>query len=93
MEFKDLKREIEKNISTKPDTWRYGQFVFNYIDEKYGDARCVQFIDDIDCFYDDFSQWYVYFSCIKCVKCQLFHPTSFSTNRKIFPHAHAPDLP
>lgn len=53
MEFKDLKREIEKNISTKPDTWRYGQFVFNYIDEKYGVARCVQFIDDIDCFYDD----------------------------------------
>ena len=38
---------------SKPNNWRDGQFVFNYIDEKYGVARAVQFIDGVDCFYDD----------------------------------------
>jgi hypothetical protein len=32
---------------------RYGQSVFNYIEEKYGVARYVQFNDGIDCFYND----------------------------------------
>lgn len=37
----------------KPDNWRDGQFVFNYIDCKYGVARAVQFVKRIDCFYND----------------------------------------
>ena len=37
----------------KPKELRDGQFVFNYIDKKYGVARAVQFSEEIDCFYDD----------------------------------------
>ena len=36
-----------------PKSWRLGQAVFNYIDERYGVARTVQFGHNIDCFYDD----------------------------------------
>ena len=36
-----------------PPHWRKGQFVFNYIDEIYGVARHVQFVDHVDCFYND----------------------------------------
>lgn len=46
-----LKEEIFKN--EKPQFWRDGQFVFNYIDSVYGVARDVQFKDGIDCFYRD----------------------------------------
>ena len=54
-----------KNISIKelkelvygvqiPTHWRHGQFVFNRVEELFGKvAREVQFIDRIDCFYDD----------------------------------------
>lgn len=36
-----------------PKCWRKGQSVFNIVDAKYGVARDVQFIDGIDCFYDN----------------------------------------
>ena len=37
-----------------PKNWRIGQFVFNRVEELFGDiARKVQFIDKVDCFYDD----------------------------------------
>ncbi len=36
-----------------PKCWRKGQSIFNIIDSKYGVARDVQFIDGIDCFYDN----------------------------------------
>jgi len=40
--------------ANKPKDIRKGQAVFNYIEEAYGEvAREVQFIDDIDCFYND----------------------------------------
>lgn len=46
-----LKEEI---FSQEIPSWsRKGQFVFNYIDEKYHVARAVQFIDHVDCFYND----------------------------------------
>jgi hypothetical protein len=49
--------EFRANILTammkKPKEWRDGQFVFNYIDEMYGVARSVQFMDGVDCFYND----------------------------------------
>ena len=33
--------------------YRYGQSVFNIVDQYIGLARTVQFCDGIDCFYDD----------------------------------------
>lgn len=53
MIFEDFRDEVFEAINKKPSYWRDGQAVFNYIDEIYGVARQVQFIDDIDCFYDD----------------------------------------
>lgn len=49
------KEELSKEIFDypKPDYIRKGQHVFNYIDRKYNVARDVQFLDKIDCFYDD----------------------------------------
>lgn len=49
--IEELKKEIQN--TPKPNNWRQGQFVFNYIDEVYGVARIVQFHDGVDCFYDD----------------------------------------
>lgn len=53
MRFEELKREIIEAMKDKPRYIREGQFVFNYIDEKYGVARAIQYEDKIDCFYDD----------------------------------------
>jgi hypothetical protein len=53
MTFDDLKKEVMTQMENKPSCWRNGQFVFNYIDEKYGVARTVQFVDKIDCYYLD----------------------------------------
>ena len=37
-----------------PTHWRHGQFVFNRVEALFGRvAREVQFVDHIDCFYDD----------------------------------------
>ena len=36
-----------------PKEWRRGQFVFNRVDKLYGVARSVQFVDRVDCFYND----------------------------------------
>ena len=49
------KEELLKEIFDYPrlDYIRKGQHVFNYIDRKYNVARDVQFLDKIDCFYDD----------------------------------------
>lgn len=47
-------QDIYGEMTNKPKDWRKGQFVFNYIEENYGDvAREVQFQDKIDCFYND----------------------------------------
>jgi hypothetical protein len=51
--FDDLKNEVMTAMENKPKQWRKGQFVFNYIDEVYGIARHVQFVDKVDCFYLD----------------------------------------
>lgn len=37
----------------RPFSWRRGQAVFNYIDSKYSVARDVQFLDGVDCYYND----------------------------------------
>lgn len=46
-----LKQEI--NSVPKPEQWREGQFIFNMIDQLYGVARHIQFVEKVDCFYDD----------------------------------------
>lgn len=53
MTFEELKNEVYSVMQNKPEQWRKGQFVFNYIDATYGIARTVQFEDHIDCFYND----------------------------------------
>jgi type IV secretory pathway VirB4 component len=53
MTVEKLTDEIMSNLKNKPHNWRIGQFVFNYIDEVYHVARTVQFIDKVDCYYDD----------------------------------------
>ena len=51
--FKDHVKHIAKSIIEESPRIRYGQAVFNYVDEKYGVARIAQFDYGIDCFYDD----------------------------------------
>lgn len=51
--FEEFRNEVLTAMENKPKDWRDGQFVFNYIDEKYGVARSVQFIDGVDCYYID----------------------------------------
>lgn len=53
MTIQDLREEVYAAMKEKPQNWRKGQFVFNYIDDKYGVAREVQCKDGVDCFYDD----------------------------------------
>lgn len=51
MTLEELKKEIFS--VHQPPHWRKGQFVFNYIDQIYGIARKIQYIDRVDCFYND----------------------------------------
>lgn len=53
IEYKDFRGEVMAAMIDKPDQWRDGQFVFNYIDEVYDVARHVQIVEGVDCFYDD----------------------------------------
>ena len=54
MTYNDFITEIWLAVDNCPKSWRKGQKVFNVIEELYGNvARDVQFIDGVDCFYDD----------------------------------------
>ena len=54
MTYNDFITEIWSNVDNCPKSWLKGQKVFNVIEELYGNvAREVQFIDGVDCFYDD----------------------------------------
>ena len=54
MKYDEFKQSLlNEVIKTKPKQFRLGQGVFNYVDDKYGIARNVQFEDHIDCFYID----------------------------------------
>ena len=53
MTYDAFMKELDNALKNKPKNWRDGQTIFNYIDEKYGVARHVQFVERIDCFYDD----------------------------------------
>lgn len=52
--LKEFTEEILQLSENRPHHIRKGQWIFNYIEEIYGDvARKVQFIDHVDCFYND----------------------------------------
>ena len=51
--FKEHVKRIAKSIIDEIPNIRYGQAIFNYVDEKYEVARIAQFDYGIDCFYDD----------------------------------------
>lgn len=53
IEFEDFREDVLEAMKNKPEQWRDGQFVFNYINEKYGVARHVQYVIGIDCFYNN----------------------------------------
>ena len=53
MTFEEFRTDVLSAMKDKPNEWRDGQFVFNYIDREYGVARYVQFIEGVDCFYVD----------------------------------------
>lgn len=53
MEFDKFKEYILKKVESAPKEWRYGQAVFNIVDEEFGVARDVQMFDGVDCFYND----------------------------------------
>lgn len=51
--FDEFKNYIKSKAKNHPE-YRFGQAVFNIIDKEYsGIARKVQFVDGVDCFYDD----------------------------------------
>lgn len=51
--FEEFRDEVLTAMKNKPKDWRDGQFVFNYIDKKYGVAVFVQLMEGVDCFYND----------------------------------------
>lgn len=53
MTYEEFITEIWERVAASPQGWRKGQAVFNIIDERWGVAREVQFVDGIDCFYND----------------------------------------
>ena len=53
MTYKDFRKEVLDFLKDKPKEWRDGQAVFNYVNEKYQVARYVQFMEGVDCYYND----------------------------------------
>ena len=65
MTFEEFQSEVLQAMNQRPPQYRKGQAVFNYIDENYGVARYVQFVDGVDCFYnDDQINPFIYYSYI-----------------------------
>lgn len=52
-EFGESIKAIANSIVRENPHIRFGQAVFNYVDERYGVARIAQFDYGVDCFYDD----------------------------------------
>ena len=51
--FELFRQDILSKASKRNNSIRLGQEVFNIIDSEYHVARKVQFVDGVDCFYDD----------------------------------------
>lgn len=52
-DYEDFKDLVLKKVEECPRAWRKGQAVFNVVDEQFNVAREVQFVDGVDCYYDD----------------------------------------
>ena len=52
-ELKEIILDDSKKMKELYPYYRWGQAVFNYVDEYLGVARKVQFEDNVDCFYND----------------------------------------
>ena len=52
-ELKEIILDDSKKMKELYPYYRWGQAVFNYVDEHLGVARKVQFEDNVDCFYND----------------------------------------
>ena len=62
MTKEEFKKSIYEAMKNKPDNWRKGQFVFNYIDSEYnGISRVLQFDYGIDCFFTNNDKEIEYF--------------------------------
>ena len=53
MTYNEFVDDVMAKVTECPKCWRKGQSVFNVVDDHYGVARSVQFIDHVDCFYND----------------------------------------
>lgn len=54
MSYDEFKKSILSEVEeTRPKHIRKGQAVFNYVDDKFGLARKIQFEYNTDCFYRD----------------------------------------
>lgn len=53
MTYNEFVSDVLSLVDECPRSWRRGQSVFNVVDAKYGVARTIQFIDGVDCFYDN----------------------------------------
>lgn len=54
MSYESFKKSIIEEVElTRPKSIRKGQAIFNYVDEKFGLARKIQYDYNIDCFYND----------------------------------------
>lgn len=53
MTYEEFVVNVFKSVEQCPSEWRTGQAVFNVVDDEYGVARSVQFVDRVDCFYND----------------------------------------
>ena len=52
-ELKEIILDDSKKMKELYPYYRWGQAVFNYVDEYLGVARKVQFEYNVDCFYND----------------------------------------
>lgn len=53
MTLEEFRDDVLTAMKNKPESWRDGQFVFNYIDDKYGGIRQALQISNVDCYNND----------------------------------------
>lgn len=78
--YEDFKDLVMKKVGECPRCWRKGQAVFNVVDEQFNVAREVQFVDNVDCYYDDTKieeflrhAWIAYCAQVKQNECAHFY--------------------
>jgi hypothetical protein len=53
MTLEEFRDDVLTAMKNKPESWRDGQFVFNYIDNMYGGIRQALQISNVDCYNND----------------------------------------